>query len=242
MGYGGSPDGMLDLAPQPYSVPDPLMQVPYQIDNPLVFNAVNGPSLGADYEFDAFPSAPTIPTGWYWSNQQNATYTEQYGMGIINGPSAGATDELVMLVTMLPQPWTTITAKMSMGSSDGSANCHGGLVLQNTSLSKQYTFGPAYATGWRLTYWPNTNTTGSSNITNRASGANQAPIVFYERITQHSTTSFDFEYSADGAAWTAFTLGHNPTGNVASAFNRFGFVCDPNASRVIVTCHWIRVR
>lgn len=220
------------------------------VDDPATYTTVNGAPTGYDQEFDG--NGTTLPAGWSWVGQGDASYVEHYGAGCITTPGQDYIGRY--LVTDAPRlegeldvynaPWT-VTAKLTGGIPDGNYSGFG-LVLFESASGKSVRFENANDGGLRVRRYQSDRATSDGNYSIEPKLAFDRPA--YLRIVHTAGFSneavFTFGYSFDGIGW----LWHNslaPPIDIASWIspNKIGFfVYSSNGRPVSLACHWFRVR
>lgn len=208
------------------------------IDSLATFNAFYGSSPTTyDYEFSG--SGSTLPSGWAWTNQGTASYSERgtLGTGVLTVPSSSLNLRVITRSLPSESTWTAI-AKLRMAKS--ATNYNGaGLVLRASGSGKilSYALGNDAAVAGAL--WD------SPTAFNAGFGTNQ-PIqhpdgVLYLRIKRNSATSFDFAWSTDGIVWQQTISAYNPSGFLTA--DQIGVYAENRSSVDIeVGIDWFRVR
>lgn len=223
----------------------PWVHGPILSDVPLNFDTGWGGDLGYDYEFEA--NSTSLPSGWAWVNQGGATYAEKFGAGAVAVDEA-ATWQHRSIVRAFPAGTWLATFKLVPTIVDsqktGASIFYGGVVLQESSSGKFLSFGIDNASGTtpchlRVVRWSDATTdvafVGSERI------SMPLPPYYYLRVRRNSSTSYDFEYSADGRVWVPIVSAADPTANLTP--NKIGFgIANANGVLAGIACEWFRVR
>lgn len=207
--------------------------VPITVDQPW------GGDLGYDYEFDGIGS--TLPSGWSWVNQGGAVYNEQFGAGAISVSETSAWNWR-MITRAFPAGTWTATAKVCVNnraSNTAAGTLYAGLILRESSSGKQLSFGYSneimslYVLRW------SSATTEAATV---GSTYNHGPATaWYLRIRRNSSTSYDYEMSADGRVFVPIVSANDPTANLTPDQIGFG-VANNSGVMAGISCEWFRVR
>lgn len=225
----------------PHSVPANVVAAPTPYDRLLSIDDPWGGNLGYDYEFQSDSSSlPSYSFNgntytWTWLNQGTSTYAEAWGKGVLN-LQAGSGDTLRgMLLPVPSQSSYTMTTKRYI--SGPYSNVTAGLgFYDGTKLVTLATRNDSSQV--QVSYWTSVSSF-SSNLQTFNVAPNGGAAQFY-RVTYHSSSSVDFAFSTDGAAWYIVASGLNlsmyitPT-NVALFSNTNGGAC-------AASTQWFRVR
>lgn len=205
---------------------------PIPVDDPTNF----GSDLGFDYEFGA--STSSLPSGWSWVNQGTATYNESYGAGVIDHPGAGGDDVKAIVQTIPGSSSFLCTAKVSLTAEDTNY-VYTGIVLRDSASGKLIVFGFGVNRGLSVIDYTSPTVWSSNRLTSGTIGFVHAPQ--YLRVRKNSSTSWDFQASADGVGWRKFLTASNITGFMTP--NQIGFAVHRNGgSQAVGACHWFRIR
>lgn len=192
-----------------------------------------GANLGYDYEF--MNPGSSLPSGWSWTNQGTATYTEGIKSGLLaDTNSSGAnTNNWRILTEAAPSSFPfTVTAKirfMVWGTTSGA--CFG-LILSNGTAFVVTGLQISSAIGLVMNKYTNA-TTYSSNVASL--NLDQWGETMYLRFTCSDNAHVSGYYSKDGLYWytlftnyahglgapTAIGLGVNGSNNTISEVAEF---------------------
>jgi hypothetical protein len=207
------------------------------IDDPAQFDAVYGPDLGYDQEFDATTSS--LPSGYSWVNQGSGTYNEMFGGGALGHPGSASFD-IKMIVRALPASTWTATFKTTFTSPNVAANSQAGPVLRESGSGKLMIMGLHSDSGKEsavVNQWTNPTTFSSTPY---GIVDHMGPLIYW-RIRRNSATSWDFEGSCDGIGWFAFLTAYNVSTFLTPDQIGWG-VFKGEATAGYGVCHWFRVR
>lgn len=217
------------------------------IDDLTTFNSVWGSSPTTyDEEFDG--SGSSLPSGWSWVNQGDATYDESLDLGSVfsaytGGTTSGSANERHrMIVRGLPSEstWDAI-AKIPQGLARVGSWHRIGLVLRNSSSGAYWGFwrsmeGSDQFAKVQINSWSAINTYGGSQPIDRT----YTDFPRYFRIRRNSSTSYDFHVSTTGKSWFPILSAHDPSGVGPNQIG-FGFGCN-DSQGLFVDLDWFRVR
>jgi hypothetical protein len=190
-----------------------------------------------DVEFDT--DTTSLPSGWSWVNQGSMTYEQKFGMAVLLHPTTTTGGAAIRGITRSLPAGSTWTATIKLNlSTRPTGNTILGFALRDSATGKMQLFGLQYSGGQRVhcSNW-NSATSFSADVQNDAAG----DYPRYLRIKRNSSTSYEFEQSMDGVAWTAFRSAHNPTTFVTP--DQIGLVVyQGDVNKVGTTVEWFRVR
>ena len=207
------------------------------IDDPTQFNAVYGPDLGYDQEFNATTSS--LPSGYSWVNQGSGTYNEMFGGGALGHPGSASFD-IKMIVRALPASTWTATFKTTFTSPNVAATSQAGPVLRESGSGKLMIMGLHSDSGKEsavVNQWTNPTTFSSTPY---GIVDHMGPLIYW-RIRRNGATSWDFEGSCDGIGWFAFLTAYDVSTFLTPDQIGWG-VFKGEATAGYGVCHWFRVR
>lgn len=201
------------------------------IDNPATWTAANA----ADQEFSATSSS--LPSGWSWVNQGGASYDEQVGAGAVILPSSGGTASHRWIVQSISGSSWTATGKFSFPTS-GAQYIGFEFILRQSSNGHVVRLSVAEDGSLQVAHMDDSSQAGlAAYVTIPISRNNE----FYMRITKTSSTSWKFEYSAEGVAWLVVASAQDISGNATPDQIGFGGLNMAAATNGFA-CQWLRVR
>lgn len=216
------------------------------IDDPTIFASVFGAANADDQEFDTSGSGTSsLPSGWSWVNQGTATYTERGGAGVIAGPAAAGINWRGIVRNIPAGSAWTATVKRKAITQTANEHAHG-IVLREAATGKLLTFywyeisTDTTVNGQRhyLVTW--TSVTGGSAVVVGPLYVRPVGQPPYMRIVKNSATSFDFQVSYDGLAWTTIVAAHNPSAITYDQIGIMGYCSGTMAWQTAI--EWYRVR
>lgn len=216
----------------------PLAQTTRSIDDLATFNALYGPSIGYDEEFDG--SGTSLPSGYSWVNQGTSTFRQELGAGTVV-PQAASGDNARMITKSLsgaPSSWTAY-GKFSMVC-NGTSNNWCGFCLRQSSDGKFLTwigFNTNAVESWR---WSSVTSASSAQVTQQTIYG-RGENTFYLRVKKNSSTSWDFGVSGNGITWRTCATAQDPSSFLTPDELAFGMNFSSN-SYAEASVHWIRVR
>lgn len=214
----------------------------YVPDNPDAWIDAFGAASAYDCEFNRTTNPTALPTNWVYQNQNGATYLEQLGMGIVSIASGYDT---ITKITCVVQPVSAAGSYTAVGkasrfsyNSGQNADRSTGLVLTDGTKA----VGIIWNTNpfVLVSLWNDINGNYNSNPATAAILSIELGEYQYWRIVKHSATSYDFDFSTDGACWWSMLAAYD-----VSAFmtpTHFGFLLSQNANAQVFGLDWFRVR
>jgi hypothetical protein len=204
---------------------------PTPADIPPSIDDIWGGNLGYDYEFNG--DTTTLPSGWSWDNQPTgATYTEAYGKGSLWVPNnsgwASFSQALPTQATWSAYYALRLNCNLNNTTMGGPMLAESGGTYISFNLRSNNSI-------YTDTISPLTSTFGNGDINSLSWETHSRVFV---RVTQNSTTSYDFDVSNDGINWSAVTTAYNPS----TAFTRIGLAVSSNAGANGIIIDWFRVR
>jgi hypothetical protein len=194
-----------------------------------------------DYEFESAP-VTTIPTGWGWVNQEDATYAEGSGIGTIIHPDNNGVDLRILTRSINPAASFEWRAKISQTANlIASGVLVSGLVLRESGTGKLVLFFVSDVNGLSVQTWTNPNVFGASvaSLTGRFS------LPLYLRIIKTSSTSWAYYFSSTGSygSFHPVTVGHNVAAFMTSTGpDQFGIFGQNANGDGKTSCFWFRSR
>lgn len=212
------------------------------IDDPAVFTAAYGATLGYDEEFDDVGS--TLPTGWSWVNQGTATYAERGGGGVVQHQGVAASGNDVKLLNRAIPSEAAFTIQAKVGCLLRDENWNGfGLALRDSASGKLIALGALAGVGFR--HFRVDDFTNPTTYSASGADVSLTTHVQYIRIQKVSATSWNVAISSNGIGWLTIATGVNPQTFLGTAPTHVGFYINAatGAGEVNeVACEWFRVR
>lgn len=210
----------------------------YPIDDPANWSA----DLGFDQEFSAgtfTTPVTTLPTGWSWTNQGGATYSESLGVGLLTAP-ANSGESLRTIVRSLsgaPATWD-LYAKIEYGWDARGNYAEGGLVFRDSAGAACMMLGSYLGADYAsraVIKWTSNSALAFPFLGNQL----YSPYKYW-RIRKNSATSYDYFASTDGKSWNPFLLAHNP----AFTPDQIGLALNRNNGSLAIDLgiSWMRLR
>lgn len=194
-----------------------------------------------DYEFNAAPTS-SLPSGWGWVNQEDATYVEGSGIGTLIFPDNNGSDLRIITRSINSAASFDLRAKIYQTANLTSAgSIVSGLVLRESSTGKLVLFFISDTDALSVQTWTNPNTFGASV----ASIAGRSSFPLYLRIVKTSSTSWAYYFSPTGAynSWHPVTTGHNVAAFMtATGPNEFGLLGQNANGDGKTSIEWFRSR
>ena len=201
------------------------------------------PAINSDlgYEFNAL-NTTTLPTGWAWLNQGDATYYEDNGCGTIFNPNSGmgSPDDVAAIIQPITFTYPfTIWANICIGL--GPTNYNSAGIVMYASGSGQLT---AFNLGVGGSFWQYGWTQWSDPTSFSGSGGNPIfgplPNFRYWRVIFTADNNWELDLSDNGYAWWQVITGYDPSG-FETGFDHLGFFADANGGGdAYLSAHWLR--
>ena len=180
------------------------------------------------YEFNAL-NTTSVPSGWAWLNQGDATYYEDNGSGTLYNPNSGSSspDDVSAIIQPITFSYPfTVWASVSLGLGLGNY-CSAGIVMYASGSGQLTAFalgtGPTFFTyGWSQWTDPTTFSSSGGQPT-----PGPLPNFRYWRVIFTSESDWELDLSDNGYAWWQVVTGYDPSG-FETGFDHLGFFADAN--------------
>lgn len=193
--------------------------------------------LGYDYEFMHPGSA--LPSGWAWTNQGDASYSEFIKGGCIAAPSAGGADFRILTQAAPASPFS-VMAKIGYLSHVGDGYPGAGIVIGDAA-GKLITLGVVGRNGEASitsAAWASA-TAWDSDYVIQHFGATPNWTTYLRM--DYATPNVNFYHSLDGINWRPHDLGRDVSAKLGAP-TIVGFGANPQLYAAWATCEWFRVR